>query len=219
MSCALTAVDAVFAIASVQATPSVEVSIRYPVIGAPPFADGAIHVSAIVPSPATALDQVGADADPYGVAIATFDGVALAPATVNARTRNRYSDPFVRPETTALVPGFPVLATTVEYVVPPFALRSITYPVIGAPPVVNGAVHDRTTAASSATAVNEVGASATASGRATTVDDAIPTPIAFIAETRKSTGTPFVRPVTVVVNVVTVATSDHAPPPTDFSTR
>jgi hypothetical protein len=44
-------------------------------------------------------------------------------------------------------------------------------------------------------------------------------PAAFTAETRNETGTPLVRPVTTVEVPVSVATSVHAPPPTDFSTR
>ena len=113
INCAVTAVDPVFANASTHVVPFVDVSTRYPVIGVPPFTAGATHISVIAESDATALDQVGAADEPNGVAIATFDGVALTPANVSVRTRNRYSEPFVSPVTTALVAGLPVSAITV----------------------------------------------------------------------------------------------------------
>ena len=82
-----------------------------------------------------------------------------------------------------------------------------------------GATHVNTTAASRPTAVTAVGASGARIGNAETGPSAKPTPAAFTAETRNDTGTPFVRPETIVEVPANVPTSVHAPPPTDFSTR
>ena len=54
---------------------------------------------------------------------------------------------------------------------------------------------------------------------ATTGDDGRPVPAAFVALTRSVTGTPLVRPVTIVEVPATVAASTQAPPPTEVSTR
>jgi hypothetical protein len=84
----------------------------YPVIGLPPFEEGADQDRATCPFPGVAVFRVGAPGTVRGVADTVFDG-ALVPAAFVAVTLNEYDTPFVR------LPMVQLVAPAVEQVNPP----------------------------------------------------------------------------------------------------
>ena len=105
-----------------------------------------------------AVTTVGEPGMVAGVAPAAALGDPVPPLVI-ADTRNPYAVPFVRPEMTRRVVGEPVSATTTAHVVPPSVDCSIMYPVIEAPPVEDGAVHESATDALPGDATSAVGTS------------------------------------------------------------
>ena len=103
-----------------------------------------------------AVTTVGEPGMVAGVAPAAALGDPVPPLVI-ADTRNPYGVPFVSPEMTRNVVGEPVSATTTVQVVPPSVDCSILYPVIDAPPVEEGAVHESATRALPGDATNAVG--------------------------------------------------------------
>ena len=107
----------------------------YPVIDAPPVT-GADHETTTCPLPAEADTPVGAPGTVDGVALEEAVDAAPVPDAFVAVTVNVYAVPFVNPVTVQLTdevvhwnePGDDVTV----------------YPVIDAPPVLDGAVHDTT---------------------------------------------------------------------------
>ena len=105
-----------------------------------------------------AVTTVGEPGMVAGVAPAAALGDPVPPLVI-ADTRNPYAVPFVRPEMTRSVVGEPVSATTTTHVLPPSVDCSIVYPMIDAPPVEDGAVHERATDALPGDATSAVGTS------------------------------------------------------------
>jgi hypothetical protein len=120
---------------------SVDLSILYPVIGEPPLLLGTIHERLICDDDtAVAVRLVGADgavrvADV--VADAVLDG-GLIPTELIADTLYVYVVLDCNPVSEYDVPVLPVFVTTTENAPPPMDL-SISYPVIGEPPLSVGA--------------------------------------------------------------------------------
>ena len=156
-----------------------------------------------------------------GVAPAAALGDPVPPLVI-ADTRNPYAVPFVRPETTRSVVGEPVSAMTTDHVVPPSVDCSILYPVIDAPPVDDGAVHESATDALPGDVTSAVGTSGAPYGVTLSAAVAIPTPALFTAFTRNATSTPLVRPTIVAIvapPVDALTTVQDAPPSRESSTR
>ena len=73
--------------ATIQVEPSIDVSMRYPLIAAPPFEEGAVHVSDNCWSAEFAMRFVGAEASPRGCTATGTESTPAAPAAI-AATRN-----------------------------------------------------------------------------------------------------------------------------------
>ena len=122
------------------------------------------------------------------VADIVFDG-ALEPTEFIADTRYVYAVLGARPESEYVVEIAPVLDTTVDHVVPLSAERSILYPIIAEPPLLDGAVQERLICDDAAVAVRPVGDPGTV---VVTVPDVVADavldgalePTEFIADTR-----------------------------------
>jgi hypothetical protein len=104
----------------------------YDVIAAPPFEDGADHVTVADASPAVADTAVGAPGTVAGTTV--FDGADAGPgpALLAAVTVNVYAVPLVRPLTVADNVA-PSTVTTAP------ALERTVYDVIALPPIEAGA--------------------------------------------------------------------------------
>jgi len=149
------------------------------VIGLPPFDAGALQLSATCPLPAVAVRPVGEPGTPGGVAGVADAGVDAGPVPTAfvAVTVNVYAVPLVSP-----VIVHPRVA--VAQLAPPGDAVAV-YPVIGLPPVDDGAVHVRATWPLPAVGVRPAGAPGAVAGVADTGDDAGPVPAAFVAVTVK----------------------------------
>ena len=141
--------EAVFATVVDQVVPlSVERSILYPVIVEPPLLDGTVQERLICDEDAAvAVSPVG---DPGTVVVTVpdvvaddvFDG-ALEPTLLIAETLYVYAVLDASPVSEYVVPVEDVVGTVVDQVVPLSVERSILYPVIAAPPLLDGAVQDK----------------------------------------------------------------------------
>jgi hypothetical protein len=155
--------------------PGAEVTV-YPVITAPPVLDGTDQETSTDPSPDDALTPEGAPGTVDGTISVEDSDASPIPAAVFARMTKVYAMPLVRPATTQLV---------VEVVQVKDPGEEITvYPVMGRPPVDEGADHETVTWESPNTPATSVGASATVAG--TTEPDALeaaPEPALFVAVT------------------------------------
>lgn len=160
---------------------------------------GADHERATCPLPGVATRFVGEDATVRGVAVAGAPK-APAPAPLTALTRNDTGVPFVRPVTRYAVTADPVPDEMFVQVDPSKDCET-TYPLIGVPPVADGAVHESATCPLPGVATRLVTMPATAPmlGVAATLDVYAPIPAALDAATRTFTGTPFVKPVITAV--------------------
>ena len=148
-------------------------------MGLPPVELGAVHASATWRSPRVAVRPVGAPgtvAGATGVAETGVDG-APVPIALAAVTVKLYEVPFVSPVI--------VQPRVVVVQVAPPGLAVAVYPVIGLPPVDDGALHARATWPLPEVGVRPVGAPGTVAGVADTGDDAGPVPTAFVAVTVK----------------------------------
>ena len=103
--------------------PSLDRSMLYPLMLAPPLFVGNAHASVAVVLPPVTVNAVGALAVVNGVAPAEPD-VSPAPAALIALTRKVYAVPLVSPFTTTLVPEFAVFAIAVVHVAPASLERS-----------------------------------------------------------------------------------------------
>jgi hypothetical protein len=109
----------------------------------------------------------------------------------------------------------PVLATAT--VKPADALKvdcSILYAVMPAPPLLDGAVHDKATCVSPGVGTANVEGPGTVAGVCVSPTDAIPVPTEFVADTLNQYAWPLVRPVMVldvaVLPVLATATAKPA---------
>src|SRR2546423_9833317 len=146
-------------------------------MGVPPVELGAVHASAIWGSPRVAVrpaGEPGTAGGATGVAEAGVDGGPVPTAFV-ALTMNVYSVPLVSP---VIVQPRVVVAQVAP---PGFAVA--VYPVIGLPPVDDGALHARAIWPLPEVAARPVGAPGTVAGVADTSDDPVPAPTAFVAVT------------------------------------
>jgi hypothetical protein len=142
-------------------------------------------------APPVAEIPVGVPGTVEGTIDADADEAAPVPLAFVAVTVNVYEVPFVRPATAQLV-------ELVVQVNEP-GVEVTVYELIAAPPVLAGAVQDRTDDAFAApVALTAVGAPGTVEGTtAADADEAEPVPDTFVAVTVNVYDVPFVRPVTV----------------------
>jgi len=176
----------------------------YVVTGLPPSLVGAVHETAAVVSPAVAVTPVGALGSP-GVVIAADAALdAELPTRFVATTVNVYEVAFAKPVHDAAVPFTTQLA--------PLGDDVTVYPVIDAPPLFAGAVHETFADRTPAVAMTDVGASGVVAG-VTAADAALASelPALFVATTVKVYAVPFVKPVQLAVTPVTA----HVPPAGD----
>lgn len=180
--------------------PGLDVTV-YPVIDAPPLSLGAVKETVACPFPAVAETAVGAAGTVTGRAgvTAVLAEEALdAPSLFVATTVNVYAVPFVSPDT--------VIGELAPLPVNPPGLDVTVYPVIVAPPLSLGAVNETVACPFPAVAETAVGAAGIVLGvTAVLAVDAVPVPRLFIAATVNVYAVPFVRPVTVMGELVPVA--------------
>ena len=101
----LVAEVAVSATATDQAPPTGRASIRYPMIGAPPLDNGAVHERFTDSLPRVPDTPVGAPGTVRGVTAADAMDAAEAPSGFVALTVNVYPVPLVNPDTVHEVVG------------------------------------------------------------------------------------------------------------------
>ena len=149
---------------------------RYEVITAPPL-DGAVHETVAEESPDLPTTPVGASGTVEGTIGDEPVEAEPVPDTFVAVTVNVYEVPLERPVTVQLV-------ELVEHVNEP-GVEVTVYPVIAAPPVLTGAVHDTTDSPFAApVALTAVGAPGTVEGvAAADADEDAPVPDSFVAVT------------------------------------
>lgn len=191
---------AVRTLPTVWAEPEEGVTI-YPVMAAPPFDEGADHVTTADSLPGVADTSLGAVAVVAGVTEAEAEDAAEFPTLLIALTVNVRAVPLVRSLNVA-VRTLPTVCAEPE--------EGVTmYPVISAPPFESGADQFTTAEAFPAVADTPVGAPATVAG--VTGDDAEEEgefPKLFFATTVKVTGVPFVRPVIVTFETFPTVTAE-----------
>ena len=145
----------------------------------PPLSEGPDNVIVALVSPRTAESMVGAPAGPTGVTeLDALDG-RDPPAPLFATTVNEYVAPFDRPVTVQLVAP----AAALQFRPPGEAV--IVYPIIAAPPLSVGALHEIEALPSPPEADTDVGDPGTVAGVAvveTVEDSESPTPL--VAMTR-----------------------------------
>lgn len=178
---------------------AVELSVAlavYPLIAAPPFADGAEKFTVTCPSAATAVEIVGALGVVEGVTELVADDEAPAPFALLATTVNVYAVPFVSP-LTVMGLALPVAIWPPEEVT--------VYPVMVEPPLDAGAEKLTLAEAFPAVALPMVGAPGTVDGvmEFDALEAAlVPTP--FVAVTVNVYAVPFAKPETLMGLVVPV---------------
>ena len=137
---------------------------------------GAVHATDAWAGPAVAVTGWGAPGTVRGVAI-TGDDDAPEPATFAAITVKVYEVPSLSPETVQV--SAPLVVQ-----LPPPGLALTTYPVMVAPPSLDGAFHDTVTAPGLGVAVTVSGAPGTVRALATMGDEDAPaTPPEDLAST------------------------------------
>jgi hypothetical protein len=165
----------------------------------PPLSLGGTKVTVAFVSPRTTDVSVGAPGGPTGVTELELPEGVEAPAALLATTVNEYEEPLLSPDTVQLVDP-----TGTLQVAPPGEAVTV-YPVIAEPPLSVGGVKETRALPLPSTAVTDVGDCGTVAGVAVTnaVDDSeSPTPL--VAMTRKVYSTPFVRPNTVIGELLLV---------------
>lgn len=187
--------EAVFAVATVQVVPLfVDLSTLYPTIAVEDTFVGAVQEIETDVSPATVESAVGALGASNGVDVIGLVAIPL-PARFVAATRNAYVVPLVKP--VAVYVNAVVDDVSVVHVAPPSDVICTTYAVMALPPLLAGAVQERTTCLVPAVAVIDAGIPGMVYGVAVDVALAVPLPTAFTADTRKLYKVAFVKPVTV----------------------
>src|SRR6266566_188970 len=167
-------------------------------IGLPPSDAGVCHETVTRSDPlAVALTLSGALGRLLGVAEVLDDGPV--PAALVATTLKEYVVPFVSPVMVVLL----VAASTVVFDCCAVPMKVVTtYPVIGEPPVDEGACQDTVACALPATALTFCGALGTVTG-VTARDVAVgPVPTTVVAATANVYVVPLVSPEIVVESVV-----------------
>jgi hypothetical protein len=173
--------------------------ITYCVIADPPLSLGGLKVTVAFVSPRTTEVKDGAPGGPTGVTVLELAEGEDAPAALFATTVNEYEDPLLSPETVQLVEP-----TGTLHVAPPGEAVTV-YPVMAEPPLSVGGVKETRALPLPSTAETDVGDCGTVAGVAVTnavEDSESPTP--FVAMTRKVYSTPFVRPNTVIGELLLV---------------
>ena len=165
----------------------------------PPLSLGGLKVTVAFISPRTTDVNVGAPGGPTGVTELELPEGVDAPAALIATTVNEYEEPLLSPETVQLVDP-----TGTLHVAPPGEAVTV-YPVIAEPPLSDGGVKETRALPLPSVADTNVGDPGTVAGVAVTVavdDSESPTPL--VAITRKVYSTPFVRPSTVIGELLLV---------------
>jgi hypothetical protein len=103
-------VEAPTVVAVVNRPPAVDCSMRYDVMDAPPFADGAVQARTTCPSAGWAVRAVGAPGTVAGTTDPGSIPAAPEPAAFTAITRNEYAVPFTSPVTVVEVEVTPLAA-------------------------------------------------------------------------------------------------------------
>ena len=143
----------------------------------PPVSEGPDNVIVALVSPRTTESMVGAPAGPTGVTEFDAPDGRDPPAALFATTVNVYVAPFDRPDTLQLVAPAGAL-----HVLPPGEAVTV-YPVIAAPPLSVGALHETEALPSPPEAERDVGDPGTVAGVAvveTVEDSESPTPLVAI---------------------------------------